>query len=68
MEATPSNRLLYVKNIADRLGRSEGQVNWMIHTGQIKTAKIAGRRVMRESDLEAWIDSHFEAEDQKISA
>lgn len=54
--------LIYVPGIAERLGRSEGQVHWMIHTGQLKTAKIAGRRAMKEADLEAWIDAQFEAE------
>lgn len=64
-----TDRLIYVKDIAERLGRSEGQINWMIHTDQLKTAKISGRRVMRASDLENWINSHFEeAEDDKLSA
>lgn len=57
-------RLLYVKDIAERLGRTQGQVHWMIQNGQIPTAKIAGRRVMRESDLEDWINSHFDNSEQ----
>lgn len=55
------SELLYVADIADRIGRSAAQVNYMIASGKLPgTALIAGRRCMRESDLEAWIDSHFE--------
>lgn len=55
------SQLLFVHDIADRLNRSAGQVNYMISTGQLPgTALIAGRRCMKAETLEAWIDSHFE--------
>ncbi|MGJ9371809.1 helix-turn-helix domain-containing protein [Nesterenkonia sp. CF4.4] len=63
------SRLLYVKDIAERLNRSVGQVQYMISTEQLPhTAIIAGRRVMREDDLESWVNSHFEAERAEVSA
>lgn len=55
------SELLFVNDIADRLNRSSGQINYMISTGQLPgTALIAGRRCMKAETLEAWIDSHFE--------
>lgn len=55
------SKLLFVQDIADRLNRSTGQINYMISTGQLPgTALIAGRRCMKAETLEAWIDSHFE--------
>lgn len=55
------SKLLTVKEIAERLGRSEQAVRWQIHLGTIPTAIVGGRRVAREADLEAWIDAQFEA-------
>lgn len=55
------SKLLFVNDIAGRLNRSTGQVQWMISSGQLPgTALIAGRRCMKAETLEAWIDSHFE--------
>lgn len=55
------SKLLFVKDVAERLGRSTGQVQWMISSGQLPgTALIAGRRCIKAKTLEAWIDSHFE--------
>ncbi|WP_022872476.1 helix-turn-helix domain-containing protein [Nesterenkonia alba] len=57
----PKSELLYVRDIAERLGRSVAQINYMISTGQLPgTALVAGRRCIKESTLEAWIDAHFE--------
>lgn len=56
-----ADRLLFIKDVADRLGRSEAQVRWMLHQGTApRSAIIAGRRVFRESDVEAYIDAAFE--------
>lgn len=69
-KASGRSELLFVKDIAHRLNRSVGQVNWMISSGQLPgTALIAGRRCMKEETLENWINSHFEeAEGDKLSA
>ncbi len=56
-----ADRLLTVRELAERLGRSEAAIRWQIHREAApKSAIIAGRRVFRESDVEAWIDAAFE--------
>lgn len=56
-----SDKLLFIKDVADRLGRSPAQVSWMVHKGTApKSAIIAGRRMFKESDVEAFIDAAFE--------
>lgn len=55
------DKLLFIDQVAERLGRSENQLRWMIHQGTApKSAVIAGRRMFRESDVEAFIDAAFE--------
>lgn len=60
---TPSRRIdkiLFVDDVAARLGRSSAQLRWMIQQGTApKHAKIAGRVCFRESDLEAYIEAAF---------
>lgn len=54
-------KLLFVREVAERLGRSEAQLRWMIQQGTApKSAMIAGRRCWRESDVDAFIDAAFE--------
>ena len=60
-----STKLMTKTEVAERLGRSPRAVEWMIYAGTgPKSALIAGRRMFRESDIEAWIDAQFEAEEQ----
>ncbi|WP_454130153.1 helix-turn-helix transcriptional regulator [Microbacterium aurum] len=55
-----ADKLLLIKDVAERLGRSPAQVSWMIHRGTApKSAMIAGRRMFRESDVEAFIEAAF---------
>lgn len=63
-----STKLLTIPEVAELLGKSKRSVEWMVYakTGP-RSAKIAGRRVFRESDIEAWIDAQFE-EAEKVSA
>ncbi len=57
------DRLMFVNEVAKRLRRSEGQVRWMVHAGTApKSAMLAGRRVFRESDVEAYIEAAFAEE------
>lgn len=54
------NKILFVDDVADRLGRSPSQLRWMIQQGTApKHAKIAGRVCFRESDVEAFIEAAF---------
>jgi len=53
-------KLLFIREVAERLGRSEAQVRWMVHKGTApRSAVIAGRRMWREPDVEAFIDAAF---------
>lgn len=55
-----ADKLLFIKDVADRLGRSPAQVAWMVHKGTApRSAMIAGRRMFRESDVEAFIEAAF---------
>lgn len=55
------DKLLFIREVADRLGRTESQIRWMIHSGTApKHAKIAGRLCWRESDVDAFIEAAFE--------
>ena len=55
-----ADKLMFIKEVADRLGRSEAQIRWMVYRGTApKSAVIAGRRAWRESDVEKFIDDAF---------
>ncbi len=55
------DRLLFIGDVARRLGRSEAQIRWMLQKGTApKSAVIGGRRCWRESDVEAFIDAAFQ--------
>jgi predicted DNA-binding transcriptional regulator AlpA len=62
MNSTPRPRLMTLPEVADMLRKSEAQLRWMIHNGTAPaSAKLGGRRMFRESDVFAWIDSAFDA-------
>ena len=55
-------RLLSVEEAAERLNKTPTQLRWMIHSGTAPlSAKIGGRRMFRESDIEAFIAAVFDA-------
>lgn len=52
--------LLTLAEAAERLRKSEAQLRWMIHSGTApRSAKIGGRRLFRESDIENYINEAF---------
>ncbi|GAA1733057.1 DNA-binding protein [Microbacterium paludicola] len=56
----PRDRLMFIDEVADRLGRSTAQLRWMLTKGTApKSAVIGGRRCWRESDVEKFIDDAF---------
>jgi predicted DNA-binding transcriptional regulator AlpA len=60
--------LLTLPETAERLRRSEAQLRWMVHQNTApRSAKIAGRRMFRESDVEAFIATAF-GDDERASA
>jgi excisionase family DNA binding protein len=53
--------LLTLTETAQRLRKSDSQLRWMIHNGSApKSALIGGRRMFRESDIEAFIAEAFD--------
>jgi excisionase family DNA binding protein len=53
--------LLTVGATAERLGRSEPALRFMIHKGTApRSALVGGRRMFRASDVEAYIAAAFE--------
>lgn len=58
--ALPERELLTVDEVAELTRRSIPSVRWLIHTNQIKSGKIAGRRLVRRADLEEFINAGFE--------
>lgn len=52
--------LLTVGEAAERLGRTENALRWMIHKGTApRSARVGGRRMFRASDVDAYIASAF---------
>lgn len=57
-----SIKLLYKTDLAEQLGRSVRAIEWMEYSGTgPKSALIAGRRVWRQADVDAWIEAQFAA-------
>ncbi|WP_255773616.1 AlpA family transcriptional regulator [Paenarthrobacter sp. AR 02] len=53
--------LLTLDETAARLRKSPAQLRWMLHQGTApRSAKIAGRRLFRESDVNEYINQAFE--------
>lgn len=64
-----ADRLLTVKEAAERVGRSEGSFRYQLTRGTgPRSGKLAGRRLIRESDLEAWIASAFDDANEAVGA
>ncbi len=54
--------LLTLPETAEALRKSQAQLRWMIHNGTApRSALIGGRRMFRQSDVEAWVDQLFDA-------
>ena len=59
-----ADRLLYLEEAAELLRRSPASLRYLVHKGTgPRSARIAGRRMFRESDVLAWIHAQFDAED-----
>lgn len=51
--------LLTIDEVAAELRRTPASVRWLIHDNQLPSGKVGGRRLVRRSDLNAWIDAAF---------
>jgi len=62
-------RLLTVREAAAKVNRTESALRYQIHTGNApRSALIMGRRMFRESDVDAWIVAQFDADASAKSA
>lgn len=56
-----ADKLLTLEEVADVLRRTPSALRYQIHKGTApRSAKIGGRRMFRESDVNAWIDHQFD--------
>ncbi|KAB1943810.1 helix-turn-helix transcriptional regulator [Brevibacterium linens] len=61
MTTTPVDRLLYIEEVAEMIRKTPAAFRYMIQRGDApKSAKIGGRRMFKESDVEAWIQEQFD--------
>lgn len=63
MEGRPDNmtKLLTLEETAELLRKTPGSLRFMIHKGTApKSALIGGRRMFRQSDVDAYIAAAFE--------
>lgn len=58
--ALPQRELMTVEEVADETRRTVASVRWLIHTKQLKSGKVGGRRLVRREDLEEFINAGFE--------
>jgi hypothetical protein len=63
-----ATQILYLPEVAQRLRRSTKAVEWLVYTGQLKSGKLAGRRVVTEAALEEFIAAAFIDSEAKASA
>ena len=45
-------KIYYVPELTTPLRRSEAAIRWLIQTGQLKSSKLAGRRVVTQAQLD----------------
>lgn len=57
------NKLITLDEAAEYLRKTPAQLRWMRHAGTgPKSAKIGGRVMYRQKDVDDWIDAQFDAE------
>ncbi|MCH8611785.1 helix-turn-helix transcriptional regulator [Arsenicicoccus dermatophilus] len=59
-----STKILTLAEAAERLRKTPAQMRWMRYNGTgPRSAKLGGRIVYREKDLEDWIEEAFRADE-----
>lgn len=56
---TRHQKFYFVDEVATELRRSEAAARWLIHTGQLKSSKLAGRRVVTQAQLDEFFAEAF---------
>lgn len=59
-ERTSFTDLMTVEEVAQAMRRSVASVRWMISQKTLKSGLVGGRRMIRRSDLEAYVAAGFE--------
>ncbi len=55
-------KLLTLPETAAKLRKTEQQFRWMLYTGSApRSAKIGGRLMFREADVDEWVEAAFAA-------
>lgn len=52
-------KFYYVSEVATEIRRSIASTNWLIQTGQLKSSKLAGRRVVTQAQLDEFFADAF---------
>lgn len=52
-------RFYFIPEVAKELRRSEAAVRWLIQDGQLKSSKLAGRRVVTQAQLDEFFAAAF---------
>lgn len=52
-------KFYFVPEVATEMRRSEAAVRWLIQTGQLKSSKLAGRRVVTQAQLDEFFAEAF---------
>lgn len=55
-------KFYYVSEVAEEIRRSIASTNWLIQTGQLKSSKLAGRRVVTQAQLDEFFANAFGGE------
>lgn len=60
-EVPPQKRpkFYYVPEVATEIRRSVASTTWLIQTGQLKSSKLAGRRVVTQAQLDEFFADAF---------
>lgn len=54
-----SPKFYFISEVANELRRSEASVRWLLHTGQLESTKLAGRRVVTQAQLDRFFEEAF---------
>lgn len=60
MSDTPKPKFYFINEVASELRRSEAATRWLIQTGQLKSSKLAGRRVVTQAQLDEFFTNAFQ--------
>ena len=63
-----ARKFYFIPEVAAEIRRTEAATRWLIHTGAIKSSKLAGRRVVTQEQLDEFFANAFEESDTAPTA